>query len=166
MLWRTIPLPLRVLIVVALAAAFFALGHRYSSNEWALRYIERENALLRKIEKQTAWARALEHSLFRQSVDREAAYLQGARDVQARTERTIADLRAGNVRLRRELAEAACELSGPAPAAGSADAGAAAGLWREAAADLVRLADECDVVVHQLSACQGLLRDYQSAWSR
>jgi hypothetical protein len=166
MLWRTIPLPYRVLIVVALAAAFFALGHRYSSNEWALRYIERENALLRKIEKQTAWARALEHSLFRQAVDREAAYLQGVKDVQARTDRTIADLRTGNLRLRRELAEAACNLSDPTAAASGSDAGALPDVWREAAADLVRLADECDVVVYQLSACQGLLRDYQFAWSR
>jgi hypothetical protein len=83
MLWRAMPLPYRVLIIVAVLAAFFSAGHRWSSNTWAVRYADREAELLRATATQVAWARALEHSLFRQSLDREAAYLQGARDAQA-----------------------------------------------------------------------------------
>lgn len=164
-----IPLPYRILIIVAIIAAvlgsFFAWGHRWSSNEWSVRYTERENELLRDVAEAHARALTLEREAATRAADIDAAYQRGRDDVQNRTERTIADLRAGNLRLRHELAAAACELSGPAAATGGDHAGAAAQLWREAAGDLVRLADECDAVVIQLSACQGLLRDYQSAWS-
>ncbi|HCZ49309.1 MAG TPA: hypothetical protein DCZ11_09915 [Gammaproteobacteria bacterium] len=165
MLWRAVPTPYRVLIVAAVVTAAlcagFAVGHRHARNTWALRYVERENELLRTVETQTSWARALEQSLFRRSIDLEAAYLQGVFDVQARTDRTISDLRAGNLRLRHELTSAACDLSGSGAASGSDHAGTLPDVWRTAAEDLVQLADECDAVVHQLSACQGLLRIHQ-----
>lgn len=72
-------------------------------------------------------------------------------------DRTIADLRAGNLRLRQRFTCAADDLSAATDATGSGDAAAQTGLQQQDAEFLVRLASEADEVVLQLQACQSIL---------
>lgn len=77
-------------------------------------------------------------------------YERGKTDAQDASERTIADLRSGNLQLRDHWqgCAATSRVSGDATAAALADA--AADLRRAGAGDLVRLADQCDAQVRGL----------------
>lgn len=74
---------------------------------------------------------------------------------------TIAGLRAGTVRVRERFTcgrAAAAGVPQTSASTSSSDAGAQGGLQREDAEFFVRLASEADQVVHQLSACQAVVR--------
>lgn len=81
-------------------------------------------------------------------------------DAQAAADRTVADLRAGNIRLRAhwEGCQATAELSRAAESAASADD--AAKLREQAAARIVRVGAECDAHVMGL---QSVIRTYTKA---
>lgn len=83
------------------------------------------------------------------------AFEEGKRNASLARESLVADLRAGNVRLRREWL--ACEgrpAAVPGAAAGAAERDADAERRYESAGDLVRVADEADA---QLRACQAIV---------
>lgn len=84
------------------------------------------------------------------------SYERGRDDAQAHADRVIADLRAGNIRLRaRWSAPAACRV--PAPAASVARADAAERSRQESAGRIVLAADQCDA---QVAALQDVIRAY------
>lgn len=87
---------------------------------------------------------------------------QEIHDREAISNRTIADLRAGTVRLRSDIAanEFAASVRLPSVAAGTGQRHAAQGVGlRIADAEfLVRTADEADQVADQLRACQAVVR--------
>lgn len=81
----------------------------------------------------------------------DAAYQKGLNDAQRKADAVVADLRAGNLRLREQWR--GCEargVSGAAPGAGEPDA--AADLRAAGAADLVRAAAEADAQIRGLQA--------------
>jgi prophage endopeptidase len=164
--WKLIPLPYRILIIVAVAAAaaafFYSAGHRASDNSWAAKYTERENELLKQRDESRQRVRELERQGAENNAAIDAAYQKGLTDAQAKTDRTIADLRSGNLRLRRDLAASACGAAGAPAPAGVGDGGADPGLWGATAEALVLLADEADGVVRQLTACQAVVNNYRA----
>lgn len=166
--WKLIPLPYRILIIVAALVAalsfFFAVGYRYASASWEAKYQTRETELLADLGKAKDRARDLEREKVATNTKIDEAYQKGLTHAKAKTDRTIAGLRAGNVRLRNELAAAACGMSADAAGTGGGDGGAGADVWRAAAEDLVRLADEADGVVRQLAACQAVIQNYRASF--
>lgn len=100
----------------------------------------------------TERARQAERELAQAYADAAEEYERGKADARATADRVIADLRAGNLRLRDHWqgCAATSRVSGEATSAAIADAGAE--LRRAGAADLVRLADQCDAQVKGLQA--------------
>lgn len=82
-------------------------------------------------------------------------------DAQAATDRTIADLRSGNLRLRKQLAARTCRTGEASAAAGGRDEVETTGLSNADGEFLIRLADEADDAVRQLSACQIVVEAYR-----
>lgn len=84
------------------------------------------------------------------------------RDAQARTDRTLSELRSGNLRLRDRLAAASCPgVPGTADGSGGSDAAGGAGLRPEDADFLIRESDRADDVARRLTLCQAAIRTYQ-----
>lgn len=94
-----------------------------------------------------------------------AQFEQEKADVTARKDRLIAQLRRGDIRLRFPTAGALPANRSPAGAAaapaGERDGRAPTELPGPAAEFLLSLASESDEVVHQLSACQAIVRRYR-----
>lgn len=110
--------------------------------------------------KAQAETRDKEQQAARAQASIETAYLQGQKDAQANTDRTIADLRAGNIRLRNELASAQCAIDGVstiASGAGQRHAACSGGLREEHARFLIHFADRADQVARQLQAAQEVI---------
>ena len=152
---------------MAVAAVFAALygAYRHGVGTTTERY-ERQLAAERE-----ANATALASAHFRARVKElaaaerqaeiEAAHLKEMNDAQQRTERTIANLRAGTVRLRDELASAECAIAGVSSIAagtGQRDAACTGGLRPEHAEFLIFFADRADQVARQLQAAQVVIR--------
>lgn len=95
-------------------------------------------------------ARELEQAEARRMAEAGEHYERGKRDAEEAGERTVADLRAGNLRLRQHWqgCVATSELSATAADAGRAAADAE--LRHAGAGDLVRLADQCDAWIGSL----------------
>lgn len=74
------------------------------------------------------------------------------------TSRLIADLRAGNKRLRNQLAARTCPAASAPTGAGSGNETEAAGLSTEDGEFLIRFAREADDVARQLNACQAVIQ--------
>lgn len=148
---RAVTLGVAAIVAVCLfrAEAFTAgraaerAANRAAAQDAALKAATRELAL-------TAAARDAER---RHAADLQAAASRYHEDIVNATtarDRTIADLRAGAVRLRREWT---CPTGGPAaPGAGGPGADEDARLREQGAADLVRLLDEADAQVRGLQS--------------
>jgi hypothetical protein len=155
-----------VMAAVIAAALGFAAGEIGASK----RLNERHQAELTRINLANATATALLQAKVRQQEQDKAAELAAIdkrhqQDIQTReaiSNRTIADLRAGTVRLRSDIAanEFAASVRLPSAAAGTGQRAAAQGVGlRLADAELlVRTADEADQVADQLRACQAVVR--------
>ncbi|WP_421793542.1 lysis system i-spanin subunit Rz [Hydrocarboniphaga effusa] len=98
--------------------------------------------------------RELEHGHAQRLADIDSRHQQEFADAQTAADRTVADLRNGTVRLRKQLAAASCpaglQFAGPSPGVNEE----APGLRPEDAGFLVRLADECDA---DLRAAQAVI---------
>lgn len=102
-----------------------------------------------------ALARVREHQRAEEVAELYTHFHQENVNARSDTDRTIAGLRAGTLQLRERLAARTCpgDLSGAAGAAGGAAAAGEAGLRRDDADVLVRLADRADDVARRLNLC-------------
>ena len=98
-------------------------------------------------------ARKAEHALAASFASIEANYLREKDDAKDVADGVVADLRAGNLRLRHDLATAACPV--PGAAADPAERDAAAERGNEIAGAAVGVGHEADA---QLAACQAILQ--------
>ena len=89
-------------------------------------------------------------------------YQEDLKHVQTSHDATLAAVRAGTVRLHAPVKSCPTDRGGATSSAGASSGGrndaARAELSAEASADLVRLASDADVIVHQLTACQAVVR--------
>lgn len=145
--------------LLALALAFGAgawFGYWPGAREAVLAQIE-----LGKYRQQAAEQIAAAEQMARQAEHRHAAdmarigqeHQEALRNAQAGYDRTVADLRAGNLRLQERWRSCAASLPGPGGAGSSVDA--AADDRSESAGRIVRAAAECDA---QVIGLQGIIR--------
>jgi hypothetical protein len=94
-----------------------------------------------------------------------AQHQQEMQDAKAQTDKTLADLRDGNLRLRSRLAAATSDQHLPGAAAGSSgsDPSQSTGLQPADVQFLVQLAADADDAVRQLNACQAVVADDRKA---
>lgn len=95
-------------------------------------------------------ARELEQAEARRMAEAGEHYERGKRDAEEEGERTVADLRAGNLRLRQHWQGCAATSGLSAAAADAGRVAAEARLREEDAGHLVRLADQCDAWIGSL----------------
>lgn len=95
----------------------------------------------------------------------EKNYLAGERHAKAQTDRLIADLRSGNIRLRQQLAANAAPVARSQGSNDSAARGhhaaASGGLHESDAEFLIRFAGNADSVTRQLGQCQDYIEGLQ-----
>lgn len=142
-------------------------NHRYEQGQTAERavWLQRENTELAtanaRIVELEAGARQTEQLVAKAEAAASQTYQESLNHEKTAHERTVAELRTGNRRLRIELASrppAAGDQAGPTAATAAGCDGATFGELSTAAAEfLVGLANEADTVVHQLTACQAVV---------
>ncbi|WP_139175040.1 lysis system i-spanin subunit Rz [Lysobacter enzymogenes] len=142
----------RVLLAALVAMAVLALWQRGS-----LAKAERAQDIAQAAQRLAEAERDNANHLIaveRQRADKASAiaarFEQEKRDAESKGAAVAADLRAGNLRLQQRWA--GCEARVPAAGAGSPEPDAAAADRAEGAADLVRVAAECDATVRGLQA--------------
>jgi len=145
---------IRALAIVILALVLLALWQRGSLNDArgaAETAIADRNAALAAVADRDSTL-AQERANTRAANDLAARYEKEKADAQAVSDRVVADLRAGTVRLhaRWEAAAATAELSSAAAAASQPDGGAAGRF--ESAGRAIGAADQCDAQVRGLQA--------------
>ena len=155
--------PYLVAVAVVLAALYGAYRHGVATttDRYELKLAEQAKANADALASAHFKARVQEMAAAVQLADIDAKHQQELKDAQTRTERTIAELRAGNIRLRDELASAECALAGVSDIAtgtGQRDAACTGGLRPEHAEFLIRFADRADEVTMQLQAAQDVIR--------
>ena len=145
--------------LLALALAFGAgawVGYQPGSAKAA-----KAETALAQYRQEAAEQIAAAESMARQAEHRHAAdmarigqeHQEALRNAQAGYDRTVADLRSGNLRLQERWRSCAASLPGPGGAAGQPDA--AADDRSESAGRIVRAAAECDA---QVLGLQGVIR--------
>ena len=136
-----------LLAVLAVAACFFLRASEATSRLRADTAEQRAESLAGELRSTQAALKA-EHDQAQRQAAIARQYEQDKADAQAAADRTIADLRAGNLRLRQRWQ--GCRVPGPAAAPGEPD-GAAADR-EQGASDLVRAAAEADAQIRGLQA--------------
>lgn len=147
---------------VVLSAGGFAVGHHRGFVSGRAAGDARVAALTQQLQaieaQQTQQARAAEHVQAAAAANISASYEKGKQDAQADADRIIADLRAGNLKLREQWRGAGASASGVPSAAATAGQPDATERGREAgAARIVRAASICDA---QVAGLQALVRSY------
>lgn len=102
--------------------------------------------------KAEANARAKEQASAARVAQVEAYYRQEIDDAQAKSERVAADLRAGNLQLRKQWRGCTATASMPASSASTSQPDAAAEQRSQGASDLVRIAADADATIRALQA--------------
>lgn len=164
--WAAITSPLGLTIMLAVGLAF--AGWRIHDTiydagaESRQAEIDGLNADIKRMvreskeahDKAVADARAVEVAQAKALADIAAKFNQERDDARKDSEKLLADLRAGNVRLRREWQGCEAGAAGRVPAGAGSGPGAHADaeLRREGARDLVGGADECDATIRGLQA--------------
>ncbi|WP_162559373.1 lysis system i-spanin subunit Rz [Microvirga sp. 17 mud 1-3] len=157
---RILPYLVAVVAVVAVLFGAYRHGVNTTTDRYERRLADISTANATALAQAQADARGKELAAQQAQADIETAYLQGQRDAQAITDRTIDDLRADRVRLRGDLASAQCALAGVSDIAtgtGQRNAACAGGLRKADAEFLVRFADHADAVARQLQAAQAII---------
>ncbi|CAG2144472.1 hypothetical protein LMG31506_03013 [Cupriavidus yeoncheonensis] len=151
--------------LMVFAALFFGgvkVGTNGTNSAWQAKY----NADLANANKRTADAEKRERDKEDQHADDMAAldakHTKELADAKTISDRTIADLRAGSIRVRDRLTCPAASGPGTASQAGTGasmgDAAARGGLQAADAELVLRIAGEADEVAVQLAACQAIVR--------
>ncbi len=154
-----------ILIVVFYTAIVGVLGHavgdwqgdrRANKAELALAHVQRDAA--QQVAVAEAKARQVEQDRAEAVAQVADAYEKGKADAQAKADRVVADLRAGNVRLRQHWqgAIATCDVSRDSAAALAAEREAE--LRAESASRIVRIGAEADAKVRALQDAYEALR--------
>ncbi len=143
------------LFLVVFAAGTW-VGADYSDRAWTLKWSERNDSDREARERFDKAAQALERKLSAALSDADVRYQQGIDDGKKSLEADIAKLRDGTRRLRDRFT---CPPGVPpaSTSSSSGDAAQAAGLQREDAEFLVRLAADADDTARRLAACQQIL---------
>ena len=103
----------------------------------------------------------LERSETKKYQDIAAQYEQDKQRLENEKDAVIANLRAGNVRLRQRFT-CPTSVSSATPTSGERDGGEGRGLLEQDAEFLVRFAAEADARVKQLQSCQAVLKEVGS----
>jgi prophage endopeptidase len=164
--------PALILFVVLWGAFNFGASHERRKADLEIAALQEAHTLLlteidranrTALQAATEQARATERRLTTEMAALDAKYTQEITDAKTQAERDIAAVRAGELRLRNRFTCAA-DTASPSRGAGTAAAGTSlgddtrqAGLQIADAEFLVRLADESDTVVRQLTACQAIV---------
>lgn len=132
------------------------VGADYSDRAWTLKWAERNDSDREAKEQAEKATQALERKLSVALHDADVRYQQGIDDGKKSLEADIAKLRDGTHRLRDRFT---CPPGVPAAPTSSSggDAAQAAGLQREDAEFLIRLAADADDTARRLAACQQIL---------
>lgn len=142
-------------ILLAFGAGAWAgsqLGNaRANKAELALSHVQRDAA--QQLAAEEARARQAEHRHAADMARIGQEHQEALRNAQAGFDRTVADLRSGNLRLQERWRSCAANLPGSGGAGSSADA--AADDRSESAGRIVRAAAECDA---QVLGLQGIIR--------
>lgn len=165
-----------LLVVVAIVAAIYAYGQKqFGLGEQAERatWLKRDNDALvqanAKIKQLEEDARATERRHAESIAQVSKKYQEELQHAKSRKDRVIADLRAGDQRLRIPVAATGCaggsEAGTTSASAVRRDGEARAELSDAAAEFLVGLATEADEIVHQLNACQALVIEDRNTYS-
>lgn len=156
-----IPPQYRILAAVGLVAAVFVgglwLGHEWRDRACDLTISDIQRGAEKAAREASEAARAKEKGLLKQITDIEAQRHEEDKTAEAERDRLLADIRAGQLRLRDRFT---CpeHVPGAATGTGGGDAGTEGGLRREDAEFFISIAAEADQVTRQLQACQSILR--------
>lgn len=153
---------LRILVSGWTYAVLFALFYGYA--------LYSKNTMLRKQAEAHALATEVWADAVQSARDKEKAlaasnqntldqFIRDTKETLDEKERTIADLRAGNRRLRERFQCPPNGVSRNSQAPSSSDGATQSGLLDADAEFLVRFAAEADERVNQLTACQAVLKD-------
>lgn len=148
-------------VAIVLLVLFLAYRHGVTTTDtaWQSRWDQQAAELANARTEAERLARQAERDSAQAMAAIDNAYQQGQADAKAESDRVIADLRAGNVRLRKRFTcPAASDLPAAGTSTGSSDAAQTGGLQRDDAEFLVREAERADEVVRQLQACQAIVR--------
>lgn len=150
--WKYASLTLAVLAVIAVVAALYFRGDSAISDARADKAESERDSARAEVNALKA-ARDTEQRKAKEAQAIAAKYEDEKRAIETESARVVADLRAGNLRLRHELgALYTDQLSGSAASAGISDDQAQRGA--EIAASIVRVGAESDA---QLQACQAVI---------
>lgn len=134
---------IRLALWLAIASVLYVSGCRHGQRTAQQASAEAVAVQAQSDASAQARAREAEHASAERLNEIAEAYERGKRDAQATSDRVAADLRAGNLKLRRELgALYTAQLS--SAAAGAAELDAAAQRGAEIAAAAVAVGAECD----------------------
>lgn len=151
-IWRLSTYALAVLAVIAIGAALYFRGDSAISDARADKAESERDSARAEVNALKA-ARDTEQRKAKEAQAIAAKYEDEKRAIETESARVVADLRAGNLRLRRELgALYTAQLSGTAASASISDDQAQRGA--EIAAAIVRVGAESDA---QLRACQAVI---------
>lgn len=149
-------------LVVVLAATHWGVyehGKSVERGEWKTKVAEQSQAATEKYAALESQYRAKEKESQDNAAKIGEAYEKGRSERDAEYDRTIADLNAGNLRLRKRFQS--CPASGvPGAGAGSTSDNAAqgGGLSKQDQEFLIRIGREADEVAGQLASCQAQLK--------
>lgn len=149
-----------ILAVLAVLYGAYRHGVSTTNDRWQAKY----NADIAAAHEATAKARAevrgKELAAAQQQANIEAELLRRLDDAQSNADRIIADLRAGNLRLRSEFSKAVCAVAGVpdiAASAGQRDAACDGGFSEDHVRFLVQFAQRAQRVAEQLQAAQQVI---------
>lgn len=143
---------LGLLILVAAFSGGFGAGHHIAAQAGAAKVAAIQVANAEQLARAQQAARAKEQLAADTMAAIDAKHQKEMNDAQAAADRTIADLRAGTLRLRAEWRGCAAMPSAAQAAAGSGQPDAAADDRAASAARIVRAADDADSTIRALQA--------------
>jgi prophage endopeptidase len=148
----------RILIALIAIAASLGVGYWWGKSDadtkWGKRFAEMEALSAKKLAEATDAVRKVETEASERLNDLASKHAKEIRDAKVRSDRIVADIRSGALRMSIPVASAcpSPEAQGAAPAGGDRPQ-ARAELAAEAAGTLVSIASEGDEAIRQLNAC-------------
>lgn len=154
--------PYIITTALIFSALFLAYRHgvNVTTDRYELQIAKTNKELLKESARLQAVARDAEQAAAKRVAAADELLIKGIRNETIKRDRIIADLRAGNVRLRNEIA--GCTAAGSVPTSNASSSGsdgaARCGLSAAHAEFLIQLAAEADYVALQLHACQEIIK--------